>query len=286
MGYSAHDLLGDAVANFKFKDDVLDDFQIRKIQVQQRDKGDWVAAFWIHTGQEAIVTGETSLEAFQNAVEYLTNSFHLPPSLLQGSVQSEIPMTEYSIKRNRNRRILSPGEALMKKFQERLHQGEMEVLIPQNEIDETEKGEDALLPFGYPEIQGDFDKVQIPQEEMGRLKKHFDDLPTQSYPSEKKYLLWVKTLANKMKEACPFDLHRSAVVATGNAKEEATTFYYFKVDSIKRDLVVIDPEPVIVNFSHHENFQVQLYGMDESLILPEHVKESTAQWSRIDLDDE
>jgi len=275
------------VASYRFKDEVFDEFKIRKIQLIERKTDEWVAFFWSKTGQEAIARGETAMEALQAAIDYLTQSFRLPPSMLVGAADSEMPMTESSIKRNKNNRILSSGETIMHRFyQKKELQGDMEVLLPKKDLDEAEKKSDIILPVGYPDVQGEYEKVQVPQSDLKGLKDQFDALPSQSYTPEKKYLLWIKTMAGKMKESCPFDLHRGAVVATGLATGKYNTFFYFKVGKIDRELTVSGEEPVIVNFSRHENFQVQLYGMDESVSIPDHVKESVAKWSRIDLDED
>jgi len=268
--------------SYKFDKNTFDEFDISRVSVTERGSDDWVAFMWSKHGQEAIGRGENMLEALTSAVEYLTQSFRLPPSMFKQSESLNVPQS--SIRRNRNNRILRPAEQILDRFSEKKKKrGDMEVVFPNEDLEEIKKKKDIVLPYGYDDVQGGYMEVTVTPSSLDSLRENFDNMPTQEYSGSKRFLMWVKTLAGRIKELSPLDAHRGPIVAT--AVEGKNTFYYYRVSKIDRELVVKDAkEPIIVNFSRHENFQIHIYGLDQATSFPSHVPEGES-WTRIDLDD-
>lgn len=267
--------------SYKFDSKFLDEFGITRTVVTERGKEDWVAFLWSKHGQEAIGRGENLFAALDNAVSYLTNTFRLPPSMLKASLKKEPFMTsQSSIHRNHNNRILSPAEHLLQRFVDR--KSEMEVTLPNEDLDEVKKNKNVVLPFGYDDIQGGYQEITVAPSSIQSLRENFDNMPAQDYSGSKRYLMWIKTIAGRVKELSPLDAHRGPIVAT--ATDGQNVFYYFRVNQINRDLTVVDAkEPIIINFSRHENFQVHLYGLDPTVSFPSHIPTGTHPWSTVDL---
>jgi len=270
-----------AQTSYKFDSSFLDEFNIARTVITERGKEDWVAFLWSKHGQEAIGRGENLFAALESAVNYLTNTFRLPPSMLKASLKKDRTMsTQSSIRRNKNNRILSPAEQLLQRFEDR--KSEMEVTLPNEDLEEVKKNKSVVLPFGYADIQGGYQEVTVTPSSIKSLRENFDNMPAQDYSGSKRYLMWIKTIAGRVKELSPLDAHRGPIVAT--ATEGKNVFYYFRVNQIDRDLTVGDAtEPIIINFSRHENFQVHLYGLDPATSFPSHTPTGTHPWSTVDL---
>jgi hypothetical protein len=261
---------------YKFDRGILEEHGVTRVQITRRSKDDWVCFLWTKHGQEAPGRGVNSLEALETAIAYLHKTFQYPILARAESIMQP-PDRRPGIRRNPNGRLLSTKEMLVERFLAK--KADMEVLLPSDDMKEVEKT--TVLPVGYADIQFGHHEVVMPDEDMAHLRKTFDNMSATEYQGQNRYLMWLKTLAMKIRELAPIDHVQSAVVAT--AQHGLNRFCYFHVGKVDREIVVEGKEPVIINFSRNENFQVQLFGMDPRVIFPESVPAGSDPWTRVDL---